>query len=135
VLDIRGVVHGRLASGTLQVTDRTPRDRFEEIVNARSLTEERLGPRTVLYRGQGLRFRMIGGRYRIVVRGTGVAISAYGRGAVQLDGEPRADGFTGLYSLSGADCSLEPALCTPLPDEPQRFTVGTPDEGNEARTG
>jgi hypothetical protein len=129
-LEIRGVVLGRLANGTIRVTDLTPRDRFVEVVTGRKMVEpERVGPRTVVYRGQGLRFRMWGGRYRIVVRGTGIVVSAHGRGAVTLDGEPRfLDEPTGLYSVSGADCSLEPTLCTPLPDEPTRFVLGTPEE-------
>jgi hypothetical protein len=132
VLELRGTILGRLGSGTLRVTDLTPRDPFGEIVTGKNLLpEERVGPRTDLYRGQGLRFRMIGGRYRIRVAGTGIALSAVGRGAVVLDGEPRfLDDSTGLYSLTeGVDCSLEPTLCTPLPDEPERYTLPTASEG------
>jgi hypothetical protein len=131
LLDLRGSMLGRLGSGTLRVTDLTPRDPFGEIVNGKNLiVEERIGPRTVLYRGQGLRFRMLGGRYRIRVVGTGIALSAVGRGAVVLDGERKADETTGLYSLTeGVDCSTEPTLCTPLPDEPERFILRSPAEG------
>lgn len=131
-LDVRGVVLGRLGSGTLRVTDLTPRDRFGEIVTGRNLiAEEPVGPRTVLYRGQGLRFRMLGGRYRIRVVGIGIDVSAVGRGVVVLDGERRADESTGLYSLiEGVDCSIEPTLCTPLPDEPERFILGAQVEGD-----
>jgi hypothetical protein len=131
VLELRGSVLGRLGNGTLRVTDLTPRDPFGEIVNGKNLiAEERVGPRTVLYRGQGLRFRMLGGRYRIRVVGTGIAVSAVGRGVVMLDGERQDDETTGLYSLTeGVDCSIEPTLCTPLPDEPERFTLGSTIEG------
>jgi hypothetical protein len=130
ILELRGSVLGRLGNGTLRVTDLTPRDPFGEIVTGKNLSaEERIGPRTVLYRGQGLRFRMLGGRYRIRVVGTGIALSAVGRGVVQLDGEARADETTGLYSLTeGVDCSIEPTSCTPLPDAPERFTLGSPEE-------
>jgi hypothetical protein len=125
-LDLRGVVLGRVARGSLRVTDLTPRDRFSATVAGRALTQERLGPRTVLYRGQGLRFRS-GGGFRIVVRGAGISLSAVGRGTVSLDGEARAPGDeTGVYSLDGVDCSLEPELCTVLPDEPERHTIGPP---------
>jgi hypothetical protein len=130
-------VLGRLANGTLRVTDMTPRDPFGEIVNGKNLIdEERLNPRTVLYRGQGLRFRMLGGRYRIVVSGVRIAVSAVGRGVVELDGAPRRlDDPTGLYSLTeGVDCSVEPELCTPLPDEAERFALGPPVEEKEPRT-
>ena len=128
MLDLRGSVLGRLGSGTLRVTDHTPRDPFGEIVFGRKVVEERVGPRTVVYRGQGLRFRMVGGGYRIVVRGTGIAVSAVGRGVVLLDGERRAEEATGIYSLAGVDCWIEPALCVPLPDEPERFVLGEPEE-------
>jgi len=135
ILELRGVVLGRLTSGTLRVTDQTPRDRFQEIVNGKLVEPEYIGPRTTLYRGQGLRFRMVGGRYRIVVRGTGIAVSAMGRGLVQLDGEPRVPGEpTGLYSINdGTDCSLEPTLCTPLPEERESFELGGAEEPPQPR--
>ena len=125
MLDLRGSVLGRLTSGTLRVTDHTPGDRYEALVLGRRLVQERVGPRTVLYRGQGLRFRMLGGGYRIVVRGIGIDVSAVGRGVVVLDGEPTIPGEdTGVYSIDGADCELEPELCTPLPTEPEHFVLG-----------
>jgi hypothetical protein len=126
-IDLRGSVLGRLRKGTLRVTDLTPRDTFGEIVFARGeLEEEQVGPRTMLYRGQGIRFRMLGGAYRIVVRGAGIDVAAVGRGTVSLDGEARLDELTGVYSVTGVDCGLEPLLCTPLPDEPVRLTIGSP---------
>jgi hypothetical protein len=134
-LDVRGVVLGRLGSGSIRVTDHTPRDPFTEIVRGKYV-EEQINLRTVVYRGQALRFRMVGGRYRIVIRGSGITVSANARGFVVLDGERRTvDEFTGLYSLTGEDCSLEPTLCTPIPDEPQRFPLGGPVEEGDARGG
>ena len=126
MLDLRGSVLGRLTSGTLRVTDHTPGDRYVALVVGRKLTQERVGLRTVVYRGQGLRFRMLGGGYRIVARGTGIDVSAVGRGVVMLDGEAKEPGEdTGVYSLEpGADCGLEPQLCAPLPTEPERFVLG-----------
>jgi hypothetical protein len=133
-LEIRGVVLGRLTSGTLRVTDLTPRDRFTPAVVGRKLTSDRLGPRTVLYRGQGLRFRMLGGRYRIVIRGAGMSVSAVGRGTVSLDGDPRtiADDV-GVFSLDGVDCGMAPDLCLPLPVEPEQFPLGGPPDDDGAR--
>lgn len=135
ILELRGGVLGRLGSGTLRVTDLTPRDRYTALVVGRKLSEERIGPRTVVYRGQGLRFRMLGGRYRIVIRGTGISLSAVGRGAVGLDGERRLpEDDAGVYSLDGVDCSLEPQSCSPLPDELERFPLGPPPEEGSVRT-
>jgi hypothetical protein len=127
VLELRGNILGRLGNGALTVTDLTPRDKYTATVVARKMKEIRfLGPRTTRYRGQGIRFRMLGGSYRVAVRGSGIALSAVGRGFVTLD----ADRLTvledaGVYSLDGVDCSAEPTSCTPLPDEPERLALGT----------
>lgn len=133
MLDLRGSVLGRLGKGSLRVTDHTPRDHFGAIVVGRSMTEERLGPRTVVYRGQGLSFSMLGGGYRIVVRGSGIAVSAVGRGVVSLDGEPKFTGeATGVYSLDGVNCTIESVSCTPLPEEAERFVLGPQAEDGKA---
>jgi hypothetical protein len=127
MIDLRGSVLGRLSTGTLRVTDQTPNDRFAAVVVGRKLIQERLGPRTILYRGQGLRFRMLGGGYRMVARGSGITVSAVGRGTVVLDAEPKYFGDdTGVYSLDGVDCSVEPLTCTPLPSDPERFDLAPP---------
>jgi hypothetical protein len=133
MVDIRGSLLGRLGSGTLRVTDHTP-GRSITMVAGRKVTSERIGPRTVLYRGQGLRFRMLGGGYRVVMRGSGISVSAVGRGAVTLDAEPRFTGDdAGVYSLDGVDCSLEPDLCTELPLFQERFSLPQASEDPQAR--
>jgi hypothetical protein len=127
MIDLRGSVLGRMATGSLRVTDTTPNDHYGALVVGRKLTQERLGLRTVIYRGQGLRFRMVGGGYRMVARGSGITVSAVGRGVVMLDGEPKYPGDdTGVYSLDGVDCSAEPESCIALPTEPDRFPLETP---------
>ena len=127
VIDFRGSVLGRLTSGTLRVTDQTPNDRYAPLVTGKKVTQDRIGPRTVLYRGQGLRFRLVGGGYRMVTRGTGISVSAVGRGVVVLDGEPRWPGDdVGIYSRDGSDCSSEPEKCVAIPTEPERFTLEPP---------
>jgi hypothetical protein len=127
MIDLKGSVVGRIAGGSLRVTDHTPNDRYAAVVYGRKLTQERVGPRTVLYRGAGLRFRMLGGGYRIVLRGAGITVSAVGRGTVVLDAEQRFLGDdVGVYSLDGTDCSVDPLTCTPLPIEPERFELEPP---------
>jgi hypothetical protein len=127
VLELRGNILGRLGSGFLTVTDLTPRDRYTATVVARKMKEVRsVGARTTRYRGVGIRFRMLGGGYRVTIRGTGIALSAVGHGLVTLDAE-RTSVFddAGVYSLDGIDCSAEPTSCTPLPDDPERYALGT----------
>jgi hypothetical protein len=126
MLELKGSVLGRLSFGTLRVTDKTPFDRYTALVVGRRVTQERVGPRTILYRGNGLRFRMVGGGYKIMVRGAGISLSAVGRGVVSLDAERRvALDDAGVYSLEdGVDCGIEPQLCEALPDAPERFVLG-----------
>ena len=134
MLDLRGSILGRLSAGTLPVTDLTPTDRYAALVVGRKVTQERAGSRTIVYRGQGLRFRMLGGGYRVVVRGSGIDVSAVGRGVVTLDGDPRFPGDdAGVYSLDGVDCGLEPERCLPLPSEPERFVLGSSEDGRQGR--
>lgn len=125
-VELRGVTLGVLASGVLRVTDLTPHDRFVPTVKGRKLTQLRLGPRTVLYRGQGLRFSMLGGGYRFVARGSGVALSGVGWGWVTLTGVPKFVGDdVGVYSIDGVDCADQPESCTPLPETPLKIKLGT----------
>ena len=124
VVDLRGSLLGRLATGSLRVTDHTPNDRYVAMVTGRRVTQERIGAKTVVYRGQGLRFRMLGGGFRVVARGAGISLSAVGRGSVVLDAEPTYFGEdAGIYSLDGVDCSVEPTLCSPLPVLAERFAL------------
>ena len=126
VLDVRGSILGRLGSGVVTVTDETPRDPYTATVAGKKLKLLRLGPRTTRYRGQALRFRMVGGTWHVVVRGSGIALSAVGRGAVTLQAyrlNPLDD--AGVYSLDGVDCSVDATSCTPLPDVLERLALGT----------
>jgi hypothetical protein len=126
VLEVRGSVLGRLVNGTITVLDRTPTDAYVgSVTGKRIVVQRRLGPYKFMVRGQGLRFRMVGGSYRIAIRGGGIALSVVGRGNVTLDGEPRflLDDM-GVYSLEeGIDCSVEPASCTPITDEPIKLKL------------
>ncbi len=67
---------------------------------------------------------MLGGGYRMIARGSGITVSAVGRGFVTLDGDPRFAGDdAGVYSFEGVDCSAEPLSCAALPTEPTRFPL------------
>lgn len=125
VLEMRGSILGRLGSGSVTVTDLTPRDPYTATVAGKKAKVLHLAPRTDRYRGQALRFRMVGGSWRVAVRGTGIALSAVGHGAVSLQAE-RLNPFddAGVYSLDGTDCSVQLTSCTPLPDDFERFPLG-----------
>lgn len=123
-LELKGSVLGRLGNGTVRITDQTPRDRFVPVVAGRRLTVTRVGPKTYVYKGQGLRFRMLGGSSKIVVKGNGISISAVGRGFVTLDADRKLpEDDAGFYSLDGVDCSYDVTLCVPFPDLPERHPI------------
>jgi hypothetical protein len=128
-VEIKGNVIGRLANGTVRVTDLTPRDRFLPYVQGRKLKIMRVNAKSTLYKGQSLRFRMLGGRSKIVVKGTGISVAAVGRGWAMLDAQRLLpDDPAGVYSLDGVDCSVEETLCTALPDEPERHAISAPKD-------
>jgi hypothetical protein len=138
MLEVRGaVVLGRLTNGSITVTDRSPSDPYVATVTGRRVTaQRRLGPAKVFVRGQGLRFRMLGGNYRIVINGAGLALSVVGRGVVQLDGEPRVAGEdVGVYSLDGVDCSVEPENCVQIPNDPVRLKLESAAESESRGQG
>jgi hypothetical protein len=136
-LEVRGNVLGRLANGSITVTDRTPNDPYlANVTGKRVVIQRRLTPTKLFIRGQGLRFNMLGGSYKIVIRGSGVSLSAVGRGHVWLDGEPRFPGDdTGVYSIDGVDCGDEPESCDFVPDEAVRERLGKAQEEEPSRTG
>jgi hypothetical protein len=127
IVEIKGNVIGRVANGTVRIVDQTPRDRFVPYVQGRKLKITRINAKTTLWKGQAIRFRMLGGRSKIVVKGTGISVSAVGRGVATLDGDRLVpEEPAGAYSLDGTDCSVEVTLCTPLPDEPERHLISPP---------
>jgi len=110
-----GVLIGRLVSGTIEIKDRSPADSFSPRLNG--------VPRgkVVRHRGKGVGFIVPAGRYRIVVRGEGISLSARGSGVIVLDGEPDTVGATGTYAVDDEQA-------TPLPDEPTRVSFGKPPD-------
>jgi hypothetical protein len=96
----RGTIIGRIDQGTVLAIDRNPNDGSTPIVKGgriRLLTQTR-----TVHQGRNIRFRLVGGFYRLKVQGRGISLSAVGRGAATLNGDERfAD--TGLYSLNGGD--------------------------------
>ncbi len=107
----QGALIGRLDRGSLRVIDLTSRDRWSPRVNGVPRG------RVVGTRGQDVGFYIPGGRYRVIVKGEGISISARGVGIAILDGEPDDAGLTGEYAV-GDDELL------PIPDEELRVAFG-----------
>ena len=90
-----------------------------------------MGESGIRYAGVGLRFRLVGGKYRIVIDGRGIDLSVVARGTGTITAGAALD--PGVYSLDGADCRADRASCTQLPLIAKRFLLGGPPEKNAAR--
>ena len=108
----RGALLGRLDKGTLTITDLSPNDQWSPRVNG--------VPRgkIVTMRGHDVAFYVPAGRYRVVVKGEGINISARGAGNVVIDGQPDPTGAAGTYAVGDDDPQQ-------VPDEPVRVPFGT----------
>lgn len=121
-IEARGGVIGRIAFGTVTIHDLTPDDANDPVVYGQLRPIVFVGETGIQFGGANLRFRLLGGRYRIVVHGRGIDLSAVGKGA----GTIRSDGEAGpgIYSLDGADCRGAPEKCKPLPEITRVFLLG-----------
>jgi hypothetical protein len=115
-LRARGGIIGRFDSGRLVVEDPFDGDGSGPIVYGADRIRE-LGPRTTLYIGEDIRFRLIGGSYRITVNAYGMDISAVGRGTVTLDGSGFAE-QPGRFQVNGGSWQ-------PMPDFATKYTLGS----------
>jgi hypothetical protein len=115
----RGALLGRVVSGTVKIVDVTPEDRWDPVINGFA------GIDAVTVKGRNLTFRLLGGEYRITVRGEGISIAARGRGSATLDGEPGLDGSTGIWSVGqDVDCRRVAEQCEALPEVPRKVVFG-----------
>jgi hypothetical protein len=96
----RGAVIGSFAHGKVIVTDPIDGDGTGPIVSGDEWQKDRPDGITTVYGGTRVRFRLIGGTFRIRVVGSGVTLSVVGRGQVTLNGAGTDD--DGTYSVNGA---------------------------------
>ena len=123
VVRANGVLLGRIAHGSVELVDLSPADSWRPTLNG--ITRSR----RVAAKGTNLTFRILGGDYRLVVRGDGISLSARGDGAVTLLGVPSTlAGDTGLYSTDlETDCQDNPDQCAPIPMTLTRVPFGKTD--------
>lgn len=127
-LQARGGVIGRLERGIVTICDLTPDDPHVPLVWGDDRPIRFIGDECVRYGGLDLRFRLVGGGYRILVVGKGIDLSAVGKGTGTIKGE---DADPGVYSLGGSDCRSERASCKPLPELERRFQLGALERGEK----
>lgn len=114
----RGGVIGSFAKGSVLINDPIDGDGTGPIVTGDDWSKEKTDTATQ-WGGTRVRFRIIGGTFRIVVRGRGINLSFVGRGSVILNGYGTDD--DGSYAVNGGDYNLIPAFALPF-----QLTATTP---------
>jgi len=116
-LNVRGGIIGRFDQGTI-VIDHLEGDGPQPVVRGYQQARELGSPRRIQYSGEGdIRFRLIGGLYRVRIAAQGMDVSVVGKGTAVLNGSGFADLQTGRYSLNGGPWQSMPSV-------PTRFTLG-----------
>lgn len=113
----RGVVIGRVERGWIQVVDASPADPWSPRVNGVPRG------RSYVYRGTDVNFIIPGGRFKILIRGEGISISARGDGLVQVDGDASLPGALAVGTIQVGD-----GPAREIPDQPVRVTFGGTDQ-------
>ena len=115
VIQAKGGVIGRFDQGALVVRDPNPDDELEAVVTGAAKTRT-VDDFVTVYSGKNIRFRFIGGRFKITLRKdtTGIDLAAIGKGTVTLQGAGTFD--DGTYSFNGEKPKL-------LPLTEQTFTL------------
>jgi hypothetical protein len=129
-LQARGGVIGRLERGYVIIYDLTPDDAYDAYVYGDDQPVRFVGDSGIRYGGLDLRFRLVGGRYKIVIEGRGMDLSVVAKGSGTIVAAQAGD--PGVYSLDGADCRKDRASCKPLPDSPKRFQLGGNERGEKS---
>jgi hypothetical protein len=108
----RGGVIGSFNKGSVTINDPIDGDGTGPIVTGDDFPPIERSETATTWRGTKVRFRIIGGKFRIVVRARGVNLSFVGKGNVILNGYGTDD--DGSYSVNGGDYNLIPAFALPF---------------------
>ncbi len=117
LLKFKGTAIGRLTQGKVRITDKTPFDANSPVF--RHCRIRYLNPSTTLCTGRRLSFRATDGKYVVRVQGSGMYLSAVGRGTVMVDG-------VGDQGVPDGVMSVDDGPYQSLPDAPTTFDLGTP---------
>jgi len=101
----RGGVIGSFAKGSVLINDPIDGDGTGPIVTGDDWSKEKSDTATS-WGGTKVRFRIIGGTFRVVVRGRGINLSFVGKGNVIVNGAGTDD--DGTFAVNGADYGLVP---------------------------
>jgi hypothetical protein len=103
----RGGVIGTFVRGSVTINDPVDGDGTGPIVTGDEWSKERSETMTT-WGGTRVRFRIIGGSFKIVVKGRGINLSLVGKGNVTLKGAGTDD--DGNYSVNGEEYTPIPVF-------------------------
>jgi hypothetical protein len=117
VVKLKGTVIGRLTNGRVQIKDFRPFDSNVALLTGCKVKHPTIN--LTVCQGRKVGYRVLDGRFNVNVRGSGIWISAVGRGTVTVDGNGE-DGFPdGVMSMN--DQPYES-----LPDDTTTLTLEAP---------
>lgn len=117
-LRLKGTVIGRVnTNGRVQIRDFKPFDSNTPQLTCKS--KRRISLYLTVCTGRNIGFRVDDGRFNVNVRGSGISISAVGRGPVDLDGTGESGTYDGLFSIDDQPYQS-------LPDALTTYYLGTP---------
>jgi hypothetical protein len=114
---VRGSIIGRFASGSITIEELSPDEGTEPVVRGYKTFKWGRNGNARTYTGKNVRFRLIGGRYKVTFNAKGLFFSLVGKGRVVLDGTGSIeDGifYDGFYSLNGSEEESLPDEATSL---------------------
>ena len=116
-LRVRGGIIGHFDQGTIEVVDPIEGDGPGPVV--KQCHDIAPGPKRIRCTSSDVRFRLIGGLFRVRIEAVGIDLSVVGRGAAVLDASTFGDPQTGRYALNGGPYQ-------PIPRVSTVFTLGAP---------
>ncbi len=115
LLKLNGTVIGRLANGKVQVRDFRPFDNNVPLFTGCKVRHPAYN--LTVCQGRNIGYRVLDGRFNTSVRGSGISISAVGRGTVMVDGN-------GEDGLPDGVMSIDSQPYESLPDDATTFPLG-----------
>lgn len=107
----RGAVIGSVGKGTVLINDPVDGDGTGPIVSGDEWSKDKTDTATI-WGGTKVRFRNIGGTFKVVVRGRGINLSFVGTGNIIVNGAGTDN--DGSYAVNGGDYNLIPAFALPF---------------------
>jgi hypothetical protein len=122
VLKLKGTVIGRVTNGRVQIKDFRPFDNNVVLFTGCRVKHPTLS--LAICQGRKIGYRVLDGRFNVNVHGTGISISAVGRGTVTLDGR-------GEDGLPDGVMSMNDQPYESLPDDTTTLLLEAPSAGSK----